>query len=71
MAGVDVCGGLYEREKGGQNGKEKQTIEYLCANSFQNCDVILPITSHSLEQRSQAQLAQVTLRIVAPKKWMS
>jgi hypothetical protein len=39
-----------EREKGGGNRwEEKGTIEYLCANYFQTCDVILPITSHSLE----------------------
>jgi hypothetical protein len=51
---------LYEREKGGTEWKEEEkgTIEYLCANYFQNCDVILPITSRSLEQ--------VTLRLVSP-----
>jgi len=28
--GGDVCGRLYEREKGGTEWKEKGTIEYLC-----------------------------------------
>lgn len=41
---------IRENFGGEQNGKEKGTIEYLCANYFPNCDVILPITSHSLEQ---------------------
>jgi hypothetical protein len=59
---------LHERKKGGgTEWKGKGTIEYLCANYFPNCDVILPITSHSLEQTVSGSVAGHTEDHIADK----
>jgi hypothetical protein len=68
MARVNDAEAIRERKRGEHNGKEKGTIEYLCANYFQNSDVILPITSHSLEHTVSGSAARVALRVVSPTK---
>lgn len=58
---------IQEKRGGNRMERKKGTIEYLCANYFPNCDVILPITSHSLEQTVSGSVAGHTEDRIADK----